>query len=341
MNARDEEIARYAAGVRAALADLPETDRQELVEDLEDHLAEIAAESGEPLAARLGPPESYAAELRAAYGAGSAAGKRGRRLREAAVAAGRLVDDNPALRRGWAYLREFRPAWWLARGYLAAMLVWRFLDGSWTVWPGGLERGLLAAVLVVASGVVGVRHKDRPARARTRTVLAGANAVAVLGLLGLYLGGGPSSPPWESPAAYEPSPSMETAAQFGGGPDGVLNIYPYSKDGKPLKDVLLYDQRGRPVQVPFEDGGWVLDQPCGSPPPISNAYPLPLRQLTEEELSMQDPANPEPTCAPGSPAPAPQPSGAPAPTGDPSPSGGPSPTGDPTPSEDPSPSPSG
>lgn len=80
-----DDVARYAAAVRAALADLDEGARRSLLEDLEAHLSEVAAESDVPLAQRLGRPEAYAAELRAAYGAsarGDATGpRRARRFR--------------------------------------------------------------------------------------------------------------------------------------------------------------------------------------------------------------------------------------------------------------------
>ena len=55
------DVARYATAVRAACADLPGPDRELLLEDLEDHLGEVAAEAGGPLAERLGRPEAYAA----------------------------------------------------------------------------------------------------------------------------------------------------------------------------------------------------------------------------------------------------------------------------------------
>lgn len=64
------DVAGYAAAVRAALGELGDEERAHLLDDLEGHLAEIAAESDVPLAERLGPPEAYAAELRAAYRAG-------------------------------------------------------------------------------------------------------------------------------------------------------------------------------------------------------------------------------------------------------------------------------
>ena len=78
----DGDVARYATAVRAAFADLPGPERELLLEDLEDHLQEVAAEAGGPLAERLGEPEDYAAELRAsaglpAPGAGRGAGPGG------------------------------------------------------------------------------------------------------------------------------------------------------------------------------------------------------------------------------------------------------------------------
>jgi hypothetical protein len=65
---RLDDVTAYAAAVRAALADLPAAARADLQDDLESHLAEVAAESDAPLRERLGPPEAYAADLRAAYG---------------------------------------------------------------------------------------------------------------------------------------------------------------------------------------------------------------------------------------------------------------------------------
>src|SRR5438094_10438211 len=70
------DVATYAASVRAALSDLPSDQAEVLLEDLEDHLREVAADAEGPLAERLGSPEQYAEELRTAYGAASAGGKR-------------------------------------------------------------------------------------------------------------------------------------------------------------------------------------------------------------------------------------------------------------------------
>jgi hypothetical protein len=66
-------VAEYVAGIEKALADLPAAEVEEIVEDIGQHLSEVAGELGEEvsieaLTARLGPPEQYASELRAAAG---------------------------------------------------------------------------------------------------------------------------------------------------------------------------------------------------------------------------------------------------------------------------------
>ncbi|HEU5469014.1 MAG TPA: hypothetical protein VFV67_00050 [Actinophytocola sp.] len=66
-------VADYLARTKAALADLPAGEVEEIVDDIGPHLSEVAAELGEEvsveaLSQRLGTPEQYAAELRAAAG---------------------------------------------------------------------------------------------------------------------------------------------------------------------------------------------------------------------------------------------------------------------------------
>jgi uncharacterized membrane protein len=66
-------VAEYLARAQAALSDLPASEVAEILEDIGPHLSEVAAELGEDvtvdgLTERLGTPEQYAAELRAAAG---------------------------------------------------------------------------------------------------------------------------------------------------------------------------------------------------------------------------------------------------------------------------------
>jgi hypothetical protein len=60
---------RFLSRMRAALSDLPQAEVDELLEDTEEHVRELATEHGEDqLEPRLGSPEAYAAELRSAAG---------------------------------------------------------------------------------------------------------------------------------------------------------------------------------------------------------------------------------------------------------------------------------
>ncbi|WP_199430362.1 HAAS signaling domain-containing protein [Qaidamihabitans albus] len=64
-------VRSYLARVRTALADLPAAEVDEILDDVRPHLLEIAGELGEDagvesMSERIGTPESYAAELRAA-----------------------------------------------------------------------------------------------------------------------------------------------------------------------------------------------------------------------------------------------------------------------------------
>jgi uncharacterized membrane protein len=73
MSDKPTAVRVYLARVRTALADLPATEVEEILEDVRPHLAELEAELGEgarveALIERLGSPESYAAELRASGG---------------------------------------------------------------------------------------------------------------------------------------------------------------------------------------------------------------------------------------------------------------------------------
>ena len=110
----------YLGDVAAAVSGLPESDRDELLETVVDHLDSIAAESGEPvdrqaLVARLGPPRSYATELAAAAGFAVPAVPAVRPQLPSALA---TVRGWPATRATAAYLARLVPAWWAVRGFL-------------------------------------------------------------------------------------------------------------------------------------------------------------------------------------------------------------------------------
>jgi hypothetical protein len=135
----NDEVASYAAAVRAAFADLEPDAREELLEDLEDHLREVAAEGEGSLADKLGPAATYAEELRTAAGLPPKATGELKRSLRAYVAgtagaqwmrtAWAATTAHPAGRAVLAFLPDLRPAWWVLRGYLAVQLPCAMLIG--------------------------------------------------------------------------------------------------------------------------------------------------------------------------------------------------------------------
>jgi hypothetical protein len=108
----------FLARVRDELADLPPDERDELLEDIESHLAEVAGEGEVALAARLGSAEEFAQELRNSAGLPPRAAPSEPSRLQAARA---WLDD--AVRRVMAVRPHLTGAlvWQLARGWLLAV----------------------------------------------------------------------------------------------------------------------------------------------------------------------------------------------------------------------------
>jgi len=150
MSARD--VRDYAAQVSAALARLDPEARARLLDDLEEHLDEVAAESDVPLEERLGPPESYAAELLAAYRAGAVeparAWRRSPRLRWLVAAATLLLLVAACLAVGG----------WIAGTRSAEARQWSYAQLTEKARAGQVGRVEVAGDSVVAVDRSGERH---------------------------------------------------------------------------------------------------------------------------------------------------------------------------------------
>jgi uncharacterized membrane protein len=314
-NDQASDVATYAASVRAVLSDLPSDQAEILLEDLEDHLREVAAEAGGPLVDRLGPPEQYAQELRAAYGSAHAAPKRqDPPLSELTLAIRRLAAW------GWvrqvrAFLPELRPAWWVLRAYLLVLVVTAVFSRNYNLHPipnPFSSRGLLEIIAAAVAIVLSIRlgRRNRPLARGGRVLAIGANvmialvAIPVLARMGTF----PSYAMVESGGAGQ---SIQSQQLYG--PNSVAtNIYPYTRDGKPLTDVLLYDQDGRPLTLDSKIGDVTTDYTVGADgQPITNAYPLHQRRLSGDPVGAPrvalppwPPASPSPS-ATTSPTPSP------------------------------------
>lgn len=299
----DPEVAAYARRVREALADVPPARLEELLEDLEEHLVEVAAETPGPLADRLGAPEGYAAELRRAAGlaeppaGGAPAGWRtGLEQRW-----GRLAGTD-AVGQVRAFLPELRPAWWVVRGWAAVAAVeYLFLGAVSLPLPTlgvGVVGWLVTGVAVVWSVRLGLRS-----RASARPLghpAAAANLALVICALaavsGLVHGAGDT---YVEPASYDPGP--RTLTHEDGSP--ITNVVPYSREGQPLDGVLLYDQDGRPIDnlAEYTAEGEQVETVEQDPPQPGNAYPRPRRVVTYDEYGLpvtEEPSAPTPSAPP-------------------------------------------
>lgn len=288
----DVEVRAYAREVRAALADVPADRLAELLDDLEDHLVEVAAEGGEPLVVRLGPAAGYAAELRRAAGLAEPAGP-------AAPAPagwrGELASGVERLRASRQYaavhdfLPELRPAWWVLRAWAALVAVDALFTGSNsfpvpTFGIGPLVGLVLTALAVTWSVRRGLLVREEPALGHPRLAVAANGVLAVLALVAVFGAGGSPEP---AMAYYPDGPATAELAHEDGTP--ITNIHPYSSTGEPLEDVLLYDQDGRPIDNLAEftaDGGQVQRQDAVPPAP-ANAFPQQQRVLTYDEFGRE------------------------------------------------------
>ncbi|MEW2383213.1 hypothetical protein AB0873_14155 [Micromonospora sp. NPDC047707] len=326
MTVSEQEITDYVARVRAALADLPPPVRDELTEDLAEHLAEVAAEAGGSLVERLGEPEAYAAELRGAAGVGVAGG--GRRFGRRFGAAGdRLrarvrrwdVQLGPPL--GYAtaseFLRLLNPAWWVLRGYLAAMLVTVITTGGSFGLVPSLNGSELAGLVLLGGSVLASiwlgHHTAGLSRPKRRLLFAGHAVLVVFALVGLASVDDRAR--WNDYGGYE-------QISIDGRYDHIRDVFVYDSEGRLVQNARLFDQNGDPIRLGYPDCP-DLGDPTGRGNPLLRPYPYcPEAAPFAPRLNPTPPQPvlpPLPTATPG-------PTATAAPTASPAPTGSASPT---------------
>jgi hypothetical protein len=242
----------FLARVRDELADLPPDERDELLEDIESHLAEVAGEGDVALAARLGSAEEFAQELRNSAGLPP---------RVAPSSSSRLIRarawlDRAALR-GQSLRTQLDAAlvWRLARGWLLAVAFALVIGGLgdtsawghthiWLPHPG--LRGYGAPLALAAFVVLSIWLGRRAAAGHGVRLDRAASALAVIAVV-------PAAWHLDSPpqAHFYSSTPMISAPTPGLAFNGVevSNIFPFDRNGKPLNDVMLYLADGQPLNV--------------------------------------------------------------------------------------------
>ena len=280
-----DRVAEYLAEVRPHLDDLDPSERAEVLEELGDALREVAAENDRSLRDVVGPPADYVAAYRASAGLEP----RGR-LQSGGAVRTRVaaVRDTVRAQPWWPQVlqlgRLLRPSWWTVRGgVLAALPVW--------LWSGSLSSLATIPGVVYVTAVVAVSMAvgdGRQLRQGLRHALIAANVIAAFAVM----------PTISTTSGLAVSSSFDDGYQAGlqegyGGmaqgqlakPSGelVTNIHPYTRDGKPLEDVLLFDGDGQPLRVVPESETLVYEgdreieiahERDADGQPITNLYPL-------------------------------------------------------------------
>jgi hypothetical protein len=284
----DGEVQAYLAAVAAHLGDLPDTEREELIEDLREHLQEVAAEGEGSLAERLGPASEYAEEFRASAGLPVREGDAPAFVQRVAVRLSRAWPGRVArgflnagpVRSVLAFLPQLRPGWWVLRGYLVVLLFdvlagyhyYGDVDDLLVPHIQGSQVWTFIAIGVAIWASVALGRRSDAGRARHLSLALNAAAVG-LGVLAFAQLGQPSVYMQDY---YQSGSEMVPYLHH---QDGVAisNICPYGPDGKLLAGVLLFDQGGRAIENTAELR-YEYAPGLGQNPPVAvikNAYPQP------------------------------------------------------------------
>ncbi len=250
------EIAKFAQGVRAALADLPSDEVDDLTDGLEADLAEAYAED---LQRELPDPSAYATELRLAAGLPARSRIRhgvwdgiGDSLRDTRRDLAIAIRRNPMLSGIVDFLGTLRPVWWVLRAWLATWLVAAFFGSEQGFWFNSFGWVMLLAAFIVVSVQLGLGRWG--GRTVATFVLIG-NVVAIMALpivraAADNAGGGYDGSFDDGYSAGADSVLNDRDLEglaFNGQP--LENIYVYDSAGKPLHGVQLFDVDGKPLET--------------------------------------------------------------------------------------------
>jgi hypothetical protein len=269
------EVAAYLASVRGALDDLPADERDDLLAEVEDSLVEAASEGGGPIVARLGQPEDFAAELRAAAGLHERAPLKQERLHLRELAARFAQDDRVRSARRLA--GELAPIWWVARAYIAVAALALLFDSDWSLRHPSVPHiptakvGLVVIALVMAASIwIGLRTRRASTRIHHAAIAGNLVLVAAIFPVLSHL-----DEPLPTQYVYVSIPADPLPGLANSGAP-VANVYPYSREGRLLQDVLLFDSAGRPLEIGHngvaDPSRRFLKKPSGES--IFNSFPI-------------------------------------------------------------------
>jgi hypothetical protein len=248
-----QDVKDYLDAVRARLDDLPAEEREDLLADVEPSILDSAEESDAPMALRLGPPETFADELRAAAGlppradTAERAPKRG--LWQRVARADAFFASSPATR----WVRELAPLWWVLRGVVLVGLVELLYGRSFFVGDELQNYALVVAaavpLAVIASVAIGLR---RPRRNVAVVLVNLALALAAVPVLWHAVGAARDAAFTDTVTVVPNPESALTGLVYDRSP--VYNVFAFDPEGRLLRDVRLFDHAGRPLEIGMRAG---------------------------------------------------------------------------------------
>jgi hypothetical protein len=280
----------FARAVRAALADLPADEVDDLTDGLEADLTERAADEESP---EFGDPVAYASELRAAAGfpprgvrRSSSMGSVFGRTWTEFLRGVRELQKHPLIARLFAFLVAIRPLWWTFRAWVFYGIV------CWAFGIAGLNFNfgtfLIGAACLIVSVQLG-RGKWQP-RSWIRATLLAVNVVLVLTIpIALLATSFAFNAQYGQAYAEGITDSSLDANGLVYNGRQVTNIFAYDASGKPLTDVQLFDQKGKPLNTVPDSAQAVSDPPLLVPNGNVigrrgwNVYPL--ESITADQLN--------------------------------------------------------
>ncbi|HEY8729395.1 MAG TPA: hypothetical protein VIL94_07405 [Acidothermaceae bacterium] len=248
------DVRDYLAAVMRELADLPPAERDDLLDDLDDHLHEVLAEGEGSLEQRLGPPAMYAAELRTSAGLASSTtqGKSTAGLLHRAIDAmssstiWRRTAEHGSTRATLDFLPQLRPAWWILRAWLAVEFIaavqhprynYGFRDDLGLI-PRIAGVRYWAVLLLLVAVPMSIAIGRRSHHGGTRLLVLVGNLLAVATIV-------PATIALHSTTYVENQVAPQDGLFYNGHP--ITNIYPYDANGHPLDHVRLFDSGGQPI----------------------------------------------------------------------------------------------
>lgn len=232
-NAKADYLDRVASG----LADLPEEDRDEVIQDLRAHLAEL---DDDRIRQDLGTPEEFVAEFRISAGLDVEPGQPSRfslaplrqRLEKAAQ---RLA--------GLTRWTTVRPVWIMTRGWL--------LVSTFAVLAGGTafrrfpvpvieDSSMVGLALVILATWLSLWADRRKTSVREGISFVFSSVVVLFVVMNMVASTGLSRSHPEVSEPFYPERLIGTEGEL------IDNIHAFDLEGNPV-DVLLFDQEGRPL----------------------------------------------------------------------------------------------